>query len=131
LNIYQDLNRGENENGVEAPDVGIRDEGCRDGEHLHDGHKHGAGRRGGRDPHVHCATQVAHHVHAVADVDYVAEPYQDCKQAQCTKTVNIIYYNFIKGEQTYIYLSGLIYSSGGTNIILEQKYVFEKIIDLR
>jgi len=90
LKIYQDLNRCENENGVEAPDVGIRDEGCRDGEHLHDGQKHGAGRRGGRDSHVHCATQVAHHVHAVADVDYVAEPYQDCKHAQIEqRTVNI------------------------------------------
>lgn len=69
---YQYLNRSEDENSVEALDVGVCNEGCWDSEHLQRGHKYGGGCRGARNPHVHCPTQVTDHVHAVGDVGYVA-----------------------------------------------------------
>ena len=59
---YQNLDGGEDEDGVEAVDVGVWEESTEQGEDADCSIQVGGGGGGVGDAHVHRAVQVAHHV---------------------------------------------------------------------
>lgn len=78
--MYQNLNRAKDEDGVEALDVGVGEEGCWDGEHLQRSKEVARHRRCPRDVHVHLIAQVADKIQDIGNVGCVAEQHQRCKE---------------------------------------------------
>lgn len=76
----QNFDGSKDEDGVEALDVGVGDEGAEEGEDTDCTVEVGGGGGGIGDAHVHCAMQVAHYVQHSGNVPHVGHHNQDCKR---------------------------------------------------
>jgi hypothetical protein len=76
----QNLDGGEDEDGVEAFDVGVGDESTKQGEDADCSIQVGGGGGGVGDAHVHRAMQVAHDVQQHRDVSNVCHHNKDCNE---------------------------------------------------
>ena len=77
--VAQNLDGCEDEDGVEALDVGVGDESAEEGEDADRTEEVGGSGGGVGDAHVHLAMQVAHHVQQHRDVSNVRHHNKDCK----------------------------------------------------
>jgi hypothetical protein len=75
--LYQNLNGAKD---IQALQVGVGDEGCRDGEHLQCGEEVVRDRCSPGNVHVHASTQVAHQIQEVCIVGSIAEKHQSYKE---------------------------------------------------
>ena len=87
--MYQYLNRAKDEDGVEAPDVGVGKKSCWDGEHLQRGEEVARHGGGPRHVHVHLIAQVAYKIQNIGNVGCVAEQHERCRE-EATVEVRII-----------------------------------------
>lgn len=78
--MYQYLNRTNDEDGVEALDVGVGKECCWDGEHMQRGEEVARHGRSPSDIHVHFIAQVAYKIQDGGNVGRVAEQHQRCRE---------------------------------------------------